>query len=62
VCCAANFQIAHTVTNADDSIAAGIAQGVTTLPQDFTHRTLLVLDNGINNAFQTWGEAGAHTL
>ena len=54
---AANFQIAYLVTNADDSIAAGIALGVTTLPRGFTHRTMLVLDNGINNAFQTWGEA-----
>ena len=54
---AANFQVAHTVTNADDSIAAGIAPSVTTLPGGFTHRTMLALGNGINNTFQSWGEA-----
>jgi len=54
---ATNFQIAQTVTNADDSIAAGIALAVTTLPRGFTHRTMLVLGNGINNTFQSWGEA-----
>jgi hypothetical protein len=54
---AANFQVADTVTNADDSIAAGITPGVTTLPKGFTHRTMLVLGNGINSTFQSWGEA-----
>ena len=50
---AANFQVADTVTMADDSIAAGVALSVTTLPRGFTHRTMLVLDNGINKTFQT---------
>ena len=54
---AANFQVADTVTNADDSIAAGIALSVTTLPRGFTHRTMLVLGNGINATFQRWGKA-----
>ena len=54
---AANFQVADTVTNADDSIAASIALGITKLPRGFTHRTMLVLGNGINTTFRRWGEA-----
>ena len=54
---AGDFQVADTVTNADGSIAAGIALSVTTLPRGFTHQTMLVLGNGINATFQRWGEA-----
>jgi hypothetical protein len=54
---ASDFQIADTATNADGSIVAGIAPSVTTLPRGFTHRTMLVLGNGINTTFEMWGRA-----
>ena len=52
-----DFQVADTVTNADGFIAAGIALSVTTLPQHFSHKTMLVFGTGINATFQRWGEA-----
>ncbi len=36
-------------------LSSGIDQGVATLPGGFTHQTLLVVNSGINRAFDAWG-------
>ena len=35
----------------------GINSAITNLPASFTHRTILVVQNGINHGFNTWGNA-----
>jgi hypothetical protein len=54
---AANFMIANDVTNGSGAISCGINSGITNLPANFTHRTILVVQNGINRTFETWGSA-----
>jgi len=38
-------------------IASGLNEGVSDLPADFTHKTLMVFDVGINAAWDSWGTA-----
>ncbi|MEO6888104.1 MAG: carbohydrate-binding protein [Ktedonobacteraceae bacterium] len=54
---AANFLVANTVKNSDGSISSGIIPGIGSLPQNFTHKTLLTIGKGINNTYVTWGQA-----
>ena len=54
---ASNFMIASTTQNKDGSIVSGINSAIDTLPPGFTHKTFLVITQGINNAFETWGHA-----
>jgi hypothetical protein len=54
---AANFMIANDSKNGSGVISCGINSGITNLPSGFTHRTILVVQNGINNTFETWGNA-----
>jgi hypothetical protein len=54
---AANFMIAADSTNGSGAISCGLNPGLTNLPANFTHRAILVIQNGINGAFDTWGNA-----
>jgi hypothetical protein len=54
---AANFMIAATTKGPNGELASGISASIPTLPAGFTHRTLLVVEQGINRAFDTWGQA-----
>jgi hypothetical protein len=54
---AANFMIANDSRNGGGVISCGINPGITNLPSGFTHRTILVIQNGINRTFETWGNA-----
>ncbi|MEO7142674.1 MAG: hypothetical protein ABI165_04150 [Bryobacteraceae bacterium] len=54
---ASHFNIAATSTDSTGAIAAGIDAGITALPAGFTQQTLLVVDPGINAAFNDWGSA-----
>lgn len=52
---AENFMVASTVWGPKGELASGIAPQIPILPQGFHHQTLLVLESGINQAFDTWG-------
>jgi hypothetical protein len=54
---ATNYMVANSSMNADTSISCGINSGITSLPASFTHRTILVATNGINQAYAVWGAA-----
>jgi hypothetical protein len=41
----------------DQGIATGVDPKITTLPAGFVHQTMLVIEEGINRAFETWGHA-----
>jgi hypothetical protein len=56
VSAASDFPVADT-TDANGSIVAGLAPSVGTLPAGFTHRTILVVGNGINDTYRAWGSA-----
>lgn len=49
--------VANTVMNSDSSIAGTIGSGIGSLPQNFTHQTMLAIGTGINSTFVTWGQA-----
>jgi hypothetical protein len=53
---ASHFMTASTAWGAKGELASGIAPEITTLPKGFEHRTLMVIENGINRAFDTWGQ------
>ena len=52
---AANFMVAKLKMEPDGAIASGIDGTIATLPSGHHHSTLLVIDRGINRAFDTWG-------
>lgn len=52
---AANFMVARLSIGGNGAIDSRIDGAIATLPQAFTHSTLLVFDRGINRAFDTWG-------
>jgi autotransporter-associated beta strand protein len=55
---AANFMLAKNVPPAGNGpIVCGLDPAITNLPAGFTHRTLLVVQGGINRTFETWGNA-----
>jgi hypothetical protein len=54
---AANYMIASMHGDGTTEIAGGLNEGVTALPADFTHQTLMVFDVGLNNAWDSWGTA-----
>jgi hypothetical protein len=54
---AGNFMTASTAWGPQGELASGIAAQIATLPQGFQHRTLLVIEKGINRAFDAWGRA-----
>ena len=48
---------ASTVWGPNGELSSGISPDIATLPPGFEHRTLLVVEKGINRAFETWGQA-----
>ena len=54
---AANFMIANDSMNGGGTISCGINPGISSLPSGFPHRAILVIQNGINHTFDTWGNA-----
>lgn len=52
-----NFMSASTAWGPNGELATGIAPQISSLPKGFEHRTLLVIEKGINRAFDTWGQA-----
>lgn len=54
---ASDFTIASTTKATNGSISSGITSLITTLPAGFTHKTFLVIGQGISNVYQTWGHA-----
>jgi hypothetical protein len=54
---AANFMTASTAWGPNGEMSSGIDAQIVTLPQGFQHRTLLVIEKGINRAFDAWGQA-----
>jgi hypothetical protein len=54
---AADFMTASTAWGPNGELSSGISPLVLTLPRGFEHRTLLVVEKGINRAFDTWGQA-----
>ena len=51
-----NFPVANMSRN-NNTVADGIASSVPTLPAGFTHRTILVVDKGVNTTYTAWGSA-----
>jgi hypothetical protein len=54
---ASNFMVASMTRGAGGEIVCGINSEIRHLPKGFTHRTLLVIEKGINRAFDSWGLA-----
>ena len=46
-----------TTSYHDGNIGSGVDSEIRDLPVGFTHQTILVVDKGINRAFDTWGRA-----
>ena len=53
---AANFMAASTNWSAKNEMASGISPLIKSLPVGFEHRTILVVGQGINRTFDTWGQ------
>jgi len=54
---ALNFMAANMTTGENSKIISGIDPKIPTLPEGFSHRTLLVIGKGINKTIETWGRA-----
>ena len=54
---AANFMTASIAWGPNGELRSGIAPQIVALPEGFSIQTLLVVENGINRAFDTWGNA-----
>jgi hypothetical protein len=54
---ASNFMVADLNRNDDGTIESRINPRITDIPRGLAHRTLLVVANGINDAFDKWGHA-----
>jgi hypothetical protein len=54
---ASNFSAATTVLGSAGEIQSGINQNIATVPQDLKYDTILVIEKGVNKAFDTWGRA-----
>ena len=54
---ASDFLISATTRTSPREIASGIDSRIATLPEGFAHSTILVVERGINRAFETWGRA-----
>jgi hypothetical protein len=52
---ASNFMAATTVFGPGGALASGISSRIASLPAGFSHQVLLVVENGINSAFDAWG-------
>ncbi len=54
---ASDFMVANLNLTDDDEIESRISPRIKDIPQGLAHRTLLVVANGINRAFDAWGHA-----
>ena len=54
---AANYMIASMRGDGITEIASGLNEGVANLPAEFTHKTLMAFDVGVNAAWDSWGTA-----
>ncbi len=54
---ASNFMTATSNYGPNFELNSGISPQITNLPNGFQHRTMLVVEKGINRAFNTWGNA-----
>jgi hypothetical protein len=54
---AGHFMVSTTGFGPNGELASGISTQIATLPQGFQQRTFLVVEPGINRAFETWGHA-----
>jgi len=54
---ASDFMVANLNRTAEGVIESRISPRIATIPRGLAHRTLLVVANGINRAFDTWGRA-----
>ena len=54
---ATNYMVSSQVMKGDGSISCGINSSISQLPSGFTHRVILVAQNGINGIYTTWGHA-----
>jgi hypothetical protein len=54
---ASHFNAATTVMGSTGAIESGIDSSIAALPQDFRYDTILVVEKGVNKAFDTWGRA-----
>ena len=54
---AANYMIARMRGDGITEIASGLNEGVADLPADFTHKTLMAFEVGVNAAWDSWGTA-----
>ena len=52
-----NFAVANLTRSSTNTLSAGIVSGVSTLPANFTHRTVLALGSSVNNIYDAWGSA-----
>jgi hypothetical protein len=53
---AAHFMTATTSLGPNGAILSGISSQIPSIPQGFQQQALLVIDSGINRAFDTWGQ------
>ncbi len=54
---ASHFPVAHTWRTTNGALATGIDPAIASVPPGTTQQTLLVAGPGINNLYQTWGNA-----
>lgn len=52
---ASDFMVSKMVGNGKDTIASGLAPELENLPKDFSHKTILIVDNGIGHSWDLWG-------
>ncbi len=52
----AHAMVASTAVGPNGALMSGISPRIATLPAGFSHQTLLVIESGINRAFDTWGQ------
>jgi hypothetical protein len=52
---ASHFMVAQTTVLPSGTLVSGISTQIASLPAGFTQQTLLVIGNGINRTFDTWG-------
>lgn len=53
---ASNFMTAATSLGPSQEIRSEIRSDIPALPEGFTHQTVLVVDKGVNKAFERWGQ------
>src|SRR5579872_1810737 len=54
---ASTFPVSITSVGDNQDIFSGVSQQIARLPAGFTQQSILVVEGGINRAFETWGHA-----